>query len=456
MKYTLSLLNNHFETLRSAIDQSNGNEIAAYFFCNRSATDSEVRFLVTEVHIVADEHIQSTSSSHISISSHSYVKALSKARRENKNFFLVHSHSSGFRYFSPQDDREEKALFTTAEHAAPNGPHGSIIIVVGEANFDLIGRVWINNQTFPLDRLRIIGKRVRIFYNIDINIPEWADRQVRVFGDDAQKILSRLHVGIVGVGGTGSSIGEQLIRMGIGRITCVDPETLTDTNVTRVYGSKIIDVGLKKTDLLKKLAYKIGLCTKITSIHDTIYNQEVAKKLKDCDFIFSCTDDSYGRSILNRLSFWYYIPVIDMAVVIDSNLGTIREITGRVTILTPGNTCLDCRNRIHQGHIAAESIRYHSPNEYKKRLKEGYIPELEITDPSVIMFTTSIASRAIMEFMQLLTGFMGDDRKTSEVLERYQDTDMGKNSRIGNAGCICTDITKWGFGDQDRFLDMNW
>ena len=40
------------------------------------------------------------------------------------------------------------------------------------------------------------------------------DRQVRAFGADIQELLATLRIGIVGNGGTGSPVAEQLIRLG--------------------------------------------------------------------------------------------------------------------------------------------------------------------------------------------------------------------------------------------------
>ena len=68
--------------------------------------------------------------------------------------------------------------------------------------------------------------------------------------------------GIVGTGGTGSAVIEQLIRLGAGAISAFDEQMLADTNVTRVYGSRLVDVDLPKVKLMERLAADIGLCTR--------------------------------------------------------------------------------------------------------------------------------------------------------------------------------------------------
>jgi hypothetical protein len=53
-----------------------------------------------------------------------------------------------------------------------------------------------------------------------------------------------------------------------------------------------------------------------------------------------------------------------------------------------------------------------------------------------VMFTTAIAARAIMEFKQLMTGFMGDDRTATEVLERLHESEVRTNSGPGEGDVI--------------------
>src|SRR4029077_5815617 len=128
---------------------------------------------------------------------------------------------------------------------------------------------------------------------------EYFDRQARAFTSAFQPILRRLHIGIVGVGGTGSAVCEQLIRLGIGRLTLIDNGKFEKSNVNRVYGSSVFDEGIAKVNIAARLAANIGLGTDIVSIEGHLSYQSVARQLVNCDAIFGCTDDEWGRSILN-------------------------------------------------------------------------------------------------------------------------------------------------------------
>jgi hypothetical protein len=131
------------------------------------------------------------------------------------------------------------------------------------------------------------------------------------------------------------------------------------------------------------------------------------EQFRECDLIFGCTDDEWGRSLLSKFAIYYLIPVFDMGVKIDSESGSIHSIQGRVTTLLPSAPCLFCRGRIRADRVREESINATDPQRADELRKEGYAPELEDPAPAIIPFTTAIASSAIIEFIQRLRGFMG-------------------------------------------------
>jgi tRNA A37 threonylcarbamoyladenosine dehydratase len=60
-------------------------------------------------------------------------------------------------------------------------------------------------------------------------------------GEDFQRKMEEIIVGIVGLGGTGSCVVEQLSRQGVKHFLIVDHDKFEHSNLTRVYGSKISD-----------------------------------------------------------------------------------------------------------------------------------------------------------------------------------------------------------------------
>lgn len=429
-------------------------ERAAYLMCRLSVTRSETRLLVRELLPVYESEVVAASSHGMSIPAVSFARAMKRAHDTKHCFAFVHSHPGGRAQFSRQDDAEERKLFSTASIRVGAGPHASL---VSSADGDMTGRVWIDQkEPISINQIRIIGRTVRLLAKTHAQVRnDIFDRQVRAFGRGLQELLKTLTIGVVGVGGTGSAVCEQLIRLGVGHLQVFDGDVIDASNVTRIYGSGLDDLGIPKVENIRKLAKRIGLATQVTAVSKPITYRSVAERLKDCDVVFGCTDDEWGRSILNRLAYYYYIPVIDMGVRISSAAGTIQSVQGRVTVLAPGNSCLFCRGRIG-GQIAAEVLRATDPRAAQNLRQEGYIPELEDAAPSVISFTTAVASTAVIELLQRLTGFMGMDRTATEILHLFDETRTRTNSRQPDPDCICSNPDKVGRGDSEPFLDTTW
>jgi len=92
---------------------------------------------------------------------------------------------------------------------------------------------------------------------------------------DVQRLLQELRVGIVGVGGTGSCVAEQLVRLGVGLVLIADGENFEATNVNRVYGSRVVDADIPKVKLAERMVADVGLGTKIDVIPKPITFESV-------------------------------------------------------------------------------------------------------------------------------------------------------------------------------------
>jgi len=457
-RYTLTFLEEDFERLQQSLTSFPAVENAAYLICRLSRSESEARLLVREVIAVQRDHIVEASAVYMKIASISFRTAMKQANARKCSFVFVHTHPEGKPDHSGQDDREEKPLFRTAYSRVHNDAaiHASLVFCGSKISS---ARVWLSDGTFqPIERVRIVGKRLRFWFSRmdDQEIPEFYDRQVRAFGHELQALLRKLRVGVVGSGGTGSAVIEQLTRLGIGCLLISDGENFDASNVNRLHGSRVIDKGLPKVKIIERLVTDIGLGTQVRLLPRPITFRSVLDEFRMCDVIFGCTDDQWGRSLLTRLAVYYAIPVFDMGVKIDSEEGLIRSINGRVTTLMPGTACLYCRGRITSEGVGVESLRATNPAQAAVQEKEGYIPELEEPAPAVVPFTTAVASSAVGEFLHRLTGYMGPERNSSELLHIFETTAIRRNSKPSQPECFCGDREFWCRGDTRPLLDTTW
>lgn len=459
MQYAVAFLDHHYKALIDHLFSNTMTEQAAFILGRRATDGDKTTILVRKIIPVEAADIISASKVHMEIRSAAYLRALKEADSTGQCFFFAHTHPDGKTIFSNQDDQEEEALFKTAYVRIHNSQavHGSIVFNVTDS---FAGRVWLENGTTnPITLLRIVGERFRCLYaEKPADYPsEYFDRQARAFTAEIQPMLKRMHIGVVGAGGTGSATCEQLIRLGIGTLTVVDNGLFEKSNVNRVRGSGVFDEKLPKVNIVARMAAEIGLGTVVNCIEGHLSFRSIAKKLRSCDVIFGCTDDEWGRSILNRIPLWYYIPVIDMGVAIDTDDDCrIRSIQGRVTTLLPGAACLYCRGRISSKRVRAESIAASNPEEAERLRKEGYLANMDEPAPAVVTFTSGISALAVSEFLHRITGFKGNGYATTEVLCFFDQNRVRTNSTQPSSSCMCGNSGKWGMGDMNRFLDLSW
>ena len=124
-----------------------------------------------------------------------------------------------------------------------------------------------------------------------------------------------------------------------------------------------------------------------------------------------------------------------------------------MTTLLPGEACLFCRERINPLVIAVESK---SPAERRRLADERYAPELDTDNPAVVMFTTTVAAKGVSELLHRITGFMGTDRTSSEVLLRLHQTELRTNRTPPGRECLCFQRSLWGRGDTRDYLGQVW
>ena len=305
--------------------------------------------------------------------------------------------------------------------------------------------------TIPLHQLRMVGPKRVIYAGVagDVDMDAF-DRNVRLLGGSGQESLRGLHAGVVGLSGTGSPVFEQLVRLGVGQITAIDPKVMSSSNLTRIHGSARADIGRPKSAIAQDYASRIGLDTRVNAVHGTVLDREVAELLRSCDVIFACTDEQRGRNVLSRLAYRYLIPVFNVGVEVDSRNSEVSGIYGRLTVVGPGLPCLSCSGQVDAMTMRAEAL---STEERHALLAEGYIKELPGEAPAVISYTTAVASLAISEFLN--RAFNLGEAPPHQLMWFHRGR-LNVDERVRRPGCYCSDVEFVGRGDGPDFLDLGW
>ena len=417
------------------------------------------RLLARSLHWVADGAYERRSAHEMVIAAEGYTKALAIAEEDGSVPLWVHTHPGGCPARSAKDEEVDRLIADVFRLRSGTDCYGTIIASPAPEGLGLTGTFQEAECTpIEIDRFWMVGDRWRLRpafgSTLDPMDDAAFDRNVRAFGAPVQQMLGTLRIGVVGCGGTGSAIAEQLVRLGARHLLLVDADTLSASNVTRVYGSTPADVGKHKTDVLARHLRRIAPDLHCRTMEGRCTSQRIAKSLASADLIFDCTDDNAGRLVLSRLCYWFLTPVIDMGVLLTSNPDdTLEGIHGRITVLTPGTPCLLCRGRVDLVRAAAET---QAPEEHQRLEAEGYAPALGDVEPAVVTFTTMTAALGVSELLERLIGY-GASPRPSEVLLRAHDREISINTAEPTPGHYCHPASgKFGRGSAEPFLEQVW
>ncbi len=252
--------------------------------------------------------------------------------------------------------------------------------------------------------IRMVGSRFDLYYpgrGAGQTAPAF-HRQALAFGDALNEDLKKLRVGIVGCGGTGSATAMLLARLGVGQIVLIDNDIVDQSNLNRLHGSTQSDADAMRprVDVVAREITRLGLGVRTVPFEAWVGDPGCRDALRSCDVVFGCTDDHEGRLFLNRLAYYYLIPVIDMGLAIDvgeEEPPSVKALDGRVTVLMPHNACLVCRGVINQEIARAETMKREDPEEYEQRKAEAYVVGGGNPAPAVVTFTTELVPGVIGE-----------------------------------------------------------
>ncbi len=403
--------------------------------------------------------VHSTSTS-VTWDNNGFVQTLKKAKEQDLTVGVIHSHPEAARYFSSVDDKGETGLHELAVNR--NGTDTEIVSLVLPQGGNPIARVW-SGQPKPstISPIVSVGDRISWLHGNEENaVPRAFQRQALAFGPSLTSILHGLRIAVIGCGGTGSAVATLLARLGVGHISLVDHDRVEESNLNRLYGATIRDARSRrpKVDVVKRAIQGMGLSTKVATYQTRVGDLRVRDALKSSDVIFGCTDDHLGRILLNRFAYFYLVPVIDVGLAISVSTGDRPEIQAldvRVTVLLPGNTCLLCRKVVSPEVARAEYLKRANPKEYQRQKKEAYVLGEGNPNPSVVTFTTEVATMAVNELLQRIQGFRGPNGANAQRTRMFhRQHDLRQGDKPDPDCPICARNTYWARGDLDPFLDQ--
>lgn len=390
-----------YSEMASSLIQSDDETCAILLASPPPSISERSSLLVQDIHHASEKAYAVRTPTRAQLRPEFLVPFVQRARQERLSMIFVHSHpfAEGTPTFSPVDDEGERHLLEFLSRRVPDLTHASLVVGPDGCAGRRLG------SSDPLAVVQV-GNKVELLYDAAENsgLGERWERQVRALGPKGQAAIQRAHVAIVGVGGTGSIVAQQLAYLGVSNFVLIDPDVVDESNLNRLVGATPQDVGKPKTAVSADVIQAVNPSASVKSISGDVTYIDVAQTLTDVDAVFGCTDSHASRAILNQLAYQYYVPLFDLGVGIVAKQGVVTHISGRVQMAAPGLPCLVCGSVIDPVAVRRE---LQTP---VQRAADPYITGHNEPQPAVISLNGTMASLAVTMFMTAFTPVPGEAR----------------------------------------------
>lgn len=256
------------------------------------------------------------------------------------------------------------------------------------------------------DNVRVLGKKLTVTFNDNILPPLFdSEKQLRTisaWGKKTQEDLSRLRIGIVGLGSVGSIVAEILARTGFSNFILIDFDTVEEKNLDRSTFIKS-DVGKAKVHAIEEVIKRAATSPspKIYTCEYGITEEEGYRAGLDCDILFSCVDRPWPRQILNFIAYAHMIPVIDGGILVRTNKTNTRMIGADWKIQTVGykRPCLECLGQYKTSNAVLEKDGKLDDPSYLAGLDKSQYSEAH---ENVFPFSSNVASLEVLQLLSLV------------------------------------------------------
>jgi len=229
------------------------------------------------------------------------------------------------------------------------------------------------------------------------------DRQRRLFGDDGQTALRRARVVILGTGGLGSHVIQQLGYLGVGTLYPVDDDSFDPTNGNRLVGARHDDLpGMPKVDIMVRMVDEIDPRIRVMPVEARFRSVESSAVLDQADWVFGCVDNDGARLLLNEACAQRGLGYIDVGTEIYTGVGR-PELGGRLVVATGAEGCLFCRGLLDQEDIR-RSLASSAERQDQDEIYGVAAAVIGDSGPAVVSLNGILASLAVTEFMMAVTG----------------------------------------------------
>jgi hypothetical protein len=358
---------------------------------------------------VADDHYLTDKAVGARINGVAIRTAMQHALDTGDSLLHVHCHGGrGIPHLSRIDEAEIPRLVHSLQTVRPDAAHGILLL----SDDQCTAWVWLPDalESVVPASITVIGYPMQLTHPDLPTLDDEAERFSRqsFLGRGGQTAIARARMGIVGLGGGGSHVTQQLAHLGGRHFRLFDGDVVENTNLNRMVGATANDAAAKipKGKVMKRVIEGVSPEAEVQ-----VYLgrwQEWPEVLRGCDIVFGCLDTFAERRELEIACRRYLIPYIDIGMDVHMVGDAPPRMAGQVILSMPGEPCMFCWGFLNDHRLAQEASKYGAAG----------------SRPQVVWANGVLASSAVGVVVDLLTGWSEQGRRFV-----YQSYD-------GNAGLV--------------------
>jgi hypothetical protein len=264
VEYALRLTGDQHAQLKAHLFPGDGLEAAALVLCGRLHGADRHVFTANRIELIPHDQC-ARSEVGVKWPTRFADPLLQEAIKRRMAIMKIHSHPGGYSAFSAADDESDGSFFRAVWDLLEDElPHVSAVMLPEDAENRVFARVMGRGEIIAsMELVSVAGDDLHLWYagGDGFGLPEFVRRHAQAFGAGTVARLRRMTIAVVGCSGTGSSLIEQLVRLGVGRLLLVDMDKVEWKNLNRIYLTTAADANLVrlKVDVLAEAIGRIGL-----------------------------------------------------------------------------------------------------------------------------------------------------------------------------------------------------
>ena len=156
-------------------------------------------------------------------------------------------------------------------------------------------------------------------------------RNEAMIGQEEQDRLANVVAAVVGLGGLGGHIAEQLARLGIGSLKLIDCDAVEESNLNRQLFATEATVGMAKTEAAVRRLALVNSSVRLEGISERLEEANALTLLSGAEIVFDAVDNVPTRLLLESACREMAVPLVH---------GAIGGWHGQVSFIEPGDDTL--------------------------------------------------------------------------------------------------------------------